>query len=74
MVGRGACYEEWEAAILALSEKKKSPLQERACPYPWPVTGGLGMGAVTGITACRDYTTRQKLRQERSSPSLSQTR
>lgn len=59
-------------AILALSTKRKSPLQKRAVSIlgRW---SGVGMGAVKGITACQEYITRQKLRQHHSAPPLSQT-
>ena len=66
----------WRASgrYTGAQEKKKSPLQKRACPYPRPVPSGVGMGAVIGVTACQDYTTRQTLKQENSAPSLSRTR
>lgn len=59
--------------ILTASAQRKSPLQKRAVSIltPWH---GLGMEPLSGVTACSDYTTRQKLRQERSAPSLSQQR
>ena len=59
--------------ILVFCNKRKSPLQERAVSIlsRW---NGVGMGAVLGYTACREYITRQTLKQDHSSPSLSPTR
>ena len=62
------------AAILGLSNKRKSPLlSERASLYPEPLER-RGMGALNqGLSICRNYITRQRLKQEYSAPSLFRT-
>ena len=71
-VGRSSCSGGRGPVILMLSNKRKSPLQERASLYPEPWTR-RGMEAVKGVTACPNYITRQRLRQGHSAPSLFRT-